>query len=156
MIKMVSPRRRTEMRSATGVVLILVTVVWAQAGFGAAWDCEPSLKQMFDGRKIVFPYDDNAGACVGHARKEFVLPEGRIWKAVANVGAANDQMWHGNRIVSALYLNGRFVQRPFVGSASYGAQPVNLKPYLRPGRNCAASSGYRKSEHSPTFTCQPP
>jgi hypothetical protein len=33
------------MRSATSVVLISVTVVWVQAGFGAAWDREPTCKQ---------------------------------------------------------------------------------------------------------------
>ena len=45
MIKMVSHRRRTEVRSATSVVLISVTVVWVQAGFGAAWDRELTFKQ---------------------------------------------------------------------------------------------------------------
>ncbi|MDP6779334.1 MAG: hypothetical protein QGI83_21450, partial [Candidatus Latescibacteria bacterium] len=29
----------------------------------------------------------------GYVRKEFVLPEGRIWKAVANVGSANERIW---------------------------------------------------------------
>jgi hypothetical protein len=33
------------MRSATSVLFILVTVVWAQDGFGTAWDREPTFNQ---------------------------------------------------------------------------------------------------------------
>lgn len=79
----------------------------------------------------------------GYCRKEFDLPQGKIWRAVAEAG-------YGYR----LYVNGREVplqnsvfQLPrWDGPADYrsnrrspdgpGTIPVDLSPYLRPGRNC--------------------
>ena len=79
----------------------------------------------------------------GYARMEFDLPEGRIWKAVADVGGANERVWMGkNIILSECYLNGELVEHD-IPTGLYAATPVDIAPYLRPGRNCVAFHGSR-------------
>lgn len=81
--------------------------------------------------------------CEGYARKEFVLPEGKIWRAVAQVGAQPEYRWCGvNKIIDRLYINGKEVKRRGTRWL-YGAAPVDIAPYLKPGANCAAFYAYR-------------
>ena len=68
----------------------------------------------------------------GYFRKEFDLPPGEIWRATATVG--NEALF---------YVNGKEVPskalepRPcWWGGSPYGAESVDLKPYLKPGKNC--------------------
>ncbi|MBI3947614.1 MAG: hypothetical protein HY321_16965 [Armatimonadetes bacterium] len=78
----------------------------------------------------------------GYLRKEFDLPRGRVWRAMAEVG-----------IGGYLYVNGREVplessvfRRPALSgpaasrlyrTAPGGTVPVEITSYLKPGRNCA-------------------
>ena len=79
----------------------------------------------------------------GYCRKEFVLPEGKVWKAVADVGSKNRSVWFGGSVIrSELFINGQAVKRR--GSTFYmHAKPVDIRPYLRPGRNCIAFAADR-------------
>ena len=89
----------------------------------------------------------------GYVRKEFELPAGKIWKAVADVGSANDRVWSmRNRINSRWYLNGKLVERR-IPKGLYATVPVDITAYLRPGRNCAAFYGYRVG-HTPVIYLQ--
>ena len=79
----------------------------------------------------------------GFVRKEFVLPEGRPWRAIAEVGAQPEFRWFGrNKIIQRLFINGKEVQRRGTRHL-YDAGPVDIAPYLKPGRNCIGFSGYR-------------
>jgi hypothetical protein len=79
----------------------------------------------------------------GCCRTEFVLPEGRIWRAVADVGSANDRNWYGvDQMSSRLYLNGKVVERK-AALHLYHTRPVDIAPYLKPGRNCVGFYGFR-------------
>lgn len=79
----------------------------------------------------------------GYCRTEFVLPEGRIWRAVADVGSANDRNWYGvDEMASRLYINGQVVERRGAGHI-YHTAPVDIGPYLTAGRNCAGFYGFR-------------
>lgn len=79
----------------------------------------------------------------GYVRKEFVLPEGKIWRAVAEVGAQPEYRWFGrNKIVQRLFINGKEVRRRGTRHL-YDAAPVDIAPYLKPGRNCVGFRGYR-------------
>jgi len=79
----------------------------------------------------------------GYVRSEFVVPPGKIWRAIANVGSANERHWMGtDEIISRLYINGKVVERR--GALHlYHTEPVDLTPYLRPGRNCVGFYGFR-------------
>lgn len=74
----------------------------------------------------------------GHFRKEITLPDSKIWRAVAEVGA----MTH-------LYINGKEVPSP-TGSRPYGLygnETVELSKYFEPGKvNCVAVYGSRTGE----------
>lgn len=79
----------------------------------------------------------------GYARKEFVLPTGVVWRAVATVGGAPDCLWYGvNSIKSVLYINGQEVKRRGARYI-YGTAPVDITQYLQPGTNCVGFYGYR-------------
>lgn len=76
----------------------------------------------------------------GYVRTEFTLPEGKIWRAVADVGYANHPIFDG--ISSELHINGQLVKRR--GSRQpYGTAPVDIASYLKPGKNCIAFHGRR-------------
>lgn len=78
----------------------------------------------------------------GYIRTDFEIPEGRIWKAVAQVGSANQRYWSNSRMDSTLYINGRRVER--VGARGlYATRPVDIEPYLKPGRNAVGMYGFR-------------
>jgi hypothetical protein len=79
----------------------------------------------------------------GYCRTEFVLPEGKIWRAVADVGSADQRHWMGrNPMISRLYINGRVVKRRGARHL-YHTAPVDIASYLRPGRNCLGFYGFR-------------
>jgi len=85
----------------------------------------------------------------GWCRFEFDLPDVRIWRAVADVGSANDRCWFGrDPMRSELYINGQLVPRPRA-LYLYHTAPVDIAPYLRPGRNCVAFYGFRMN--APAF-----
>ena len=71
----------------------------------------------------------------GGFRKEFTLPAGKIWRAVGNVNRK-----------TLLYVNGQevpggiLVVRPTADYIYAGQlQEVDLKPYLKPGKNVIAA-----------------
>ncbi len=77
----------------------------------------------------------------GGFRKEFDLPAGKIWRAIADVGAQ-----------TILYINGQeippqtsILRRPtFAGNEMYKTRALDIAKYLRPGqRNCLALYGER-------------
>ena len=70
----------------------------------------------------------------GYFRKEFQIPAGQIWRAMAEVGNSG-----------YLYVNGKEVpmensifQRPWLAIRTTA---VDLKPYLKPGKNCIGLYG---------------
>lgn len=79
----------------------------------------------------------------GYARYEMNIPEGKIWKAVANIGARPVYQWYGiNEILCKLYINGKEVKRRGARSL-YHTAGMDLRPYLKTGKNCIAFYGYR-------------
>jgi hypothetical protein len=81
--------------------------------------------------------------CEGYCRHEFVLPEGKVWRAVADVGSANHRNWMGvDEMASRLYINGTVVKRKGA-SHLYQTDGVDIAPYLKPGRNCVGFYGFR-------------
>jgi hypothetical protein len=79
----------------------------------------------------------------GYCRHEFVLPEGKIWRAVADVGSANRRHWSGHDpMASRLSINGQPVERQGA-KYLYHTTPVDIAPYLKAGRNCVGLYGFR-------------
>jgi len=78
----------------------------------------------------------------GYCRYEFTLPEGQIWRAIADVGAKNRVVYQKFRErVSRLHINGRQVaRRGAIGR--FHTAPIDVAPYLRPGRNCIGFYGF--------------
>ena len=90
----------------------------------------------------------------GFRRGEFVLPEGRVWRAVANVGSMNDRNWYGiDQMSSRLHINGKLVPRGGIGHL-YRASGVDIGPYLKAGRNCVGMYGFRIGRDSPLLYFQ--
>lgn len=81
--------------------------------------------------------------CEGCVRREFVLPDGKIWRAVADVGGSPVGA-RGSRTVT--YLNGKEVEAEIGGL--YSTQPVDIRAYLRSGSNCVGMQG-RRLNHTP-------
>ncbi len=90
------------------------------------------------------------GVYEGVARLEFDLPEGRIWRAVADVINKNERYWYGDhRVVSTLYINGQKAERSGARQL-YHLAPVDIAPYLRPGgRNVIGFYGLREGNPPP-------
>jgi len=133
----------------------LLAVILASAVCAAQeWTEDPSPNSLFAGEDLVFPMLSEEQGYQGYARKEFTLPEGKVWKAVADVGSSTDRIWSGERMISALYLNGQLVERPHISGMLYGAAPVNIKDYLRPGTNCAGFYGFRLKGYPPYIYMQ--
>ncbi|MBN1257114.1 MAG: hypothetical protein JXA52_05355 [Planctomycetes bacterium] len=87
----------------------------------------------------------------GYVRSEFTIPEGKIWRAVANVIASNDrditEQRDSNgidRIASRFFLNGQLVKRRGAKHIEH-LEPLDIVPYLRPGKNCVGFYGFRYS-----------
>ncbi len=76
-----------------------------------------------------------------YARKEFVLPDDTaVWRALAEVAAANGEYNHCFVHATELYVNGRAIAIPPAYQRTDLAT-VDLKPYLRAGTNCVALHG---------------
>ncbi len=89
-----------------------------------------------------------------YCRKEFTLPEGKVWRAIAEVGPAPDCRWYGvNKIISTLYINGKEVRRRGPRHINH-ASSVDIAPYLKPGRNCVALFCYTVKGPDPYFFFQ--
>ncbi|MBN1257278.1 MAG: hypothetical protein JXA52_06190 [Planctomycetes bacterium] len=81
--------------------------------------------------------------CQGYLRKEFTLPAGTVWRAIAEVGAPPEFLWYGwNKITAKLYINGVEVRRNHTGYL-YHTSSIDISSYLQPGTNCIAFYGYR-------------
>ena len=80
--------------------------------------------------------------CEGYVRREFVIPAGKIWRAVADIGG--NPRSASSRTVP--YINGKQVAKG--ESGLYGTEPVDILPYLRNGSNCIGLYGFRVT-HSP-------
>jgi len=87
----------------------------------------------------------------GYVRKEFTLPEGEVWRAVADVISSNHRNWYGrSEIYSRLSINGEVVERRGAKHL-YHLDPVDIGPYLRPGQNCVGFYGFRIGYAPPIF-----
>ena len=82
--------------------------------------------------------------CDGYFRKEFVIPQGQIWRAVVEVGDK-----------CILYVNGREIAdersvgpRPKHG---YASDPTDITRYLKPGQNCIGLFGTSLGMSYPPF-----
>ncbi|MBN1256229.1 MAG: hypothetical protein JXA52_00835 [Planctomycetes bacterium] len=81
--------------------------------------------------------------CQGYLRKEFTLPAGTVWRAIADVSGATEYIWYGwNRIAAELYVNGQKVERN-QAEYLYHTNSVDITPYLQPGTNCIGFYCYR-------------
>ena len=100
-------------------------------------EAEPGTRFEVEYLKLIQPTYE------GYCRTEFVLPEGRIWRAIANVGSANERHWTGmDEITSRLHVNGKVVERRGARHL-YHTYPVDIAPYLKPGKNCVGFYGFR-------------
>ncbi len=98
---------------------------------------EPGTRFEMEWLKLVQPTYE--GCC----RIEFVLPEGTIWRAVADVGSMNQRHWMGrDEMASRLSINGKVVRRRGAKHL-YHTAAVDIAPYLQPGRNCIGFYGFR-------------
>ncbi|HID21584.1 MAG TPA: hypothetical protein EYP14_04200, partial [Planctomycetaceae bacterium] len=62
---------------------------------------------------------------------------------MADVGSANYRSWGGtDEMISELHINGQKVERP-AACYLYHTAPVDIAPYLKPGRNCVGFFGSR-------------
>ena len=81
--------------------------------------------------------------CDGYFRKEFVLPKGNVWRAIADVGGPpHFSMTGEDRVYTTLYINGKKVERRGSRAIRHTAA-VDIAPYLQPGKNCVAFHGHR-------------
>lgn len=88
----------------------------------------------------------------GVVRKAFELPRGKIWRAMADVPNANENIWGRTApIHTTLYINGQKVERQ--RASLYETRPVDITPYLQPGRNCIGLYGFRIL-HDPPLLCR--
>jgi len=77
----------------------------------------------------------------GYCRKEFDLPDGPVWRAMAEVGIGAYLFVNGKRvpIEHAMFhrprLDAPAASRTYRATTA-GTLPVDIKPYLKPGRNC--------------------
>lgn len=82
----------------------------------------------------------------GYLRREFTIPPGAIWRAIAYIGGAKA----GYARVTP-YLNGREIERN--GAWLYGAESIDVTSYLRPGVNSIGLHGFR-TDHPMMMFCQ--
>lgn len=72
----------------------------------------------------------------GFFRKEFVLPDSEVWRAVAEIGAQTHFYVNGHEVGST--------EKPDFGGEQYHNETVEFADYLRPGAaNCVAIYGWR-------------
>ena len=70
-------------------------------------------------------------ALQGYFRREFELPRGEVWRAVAEVGRK-----------TTLYVNGREIPFGKFAPNIFATCSVDLSPHLKRGRNCIALSAH--------------
>lgn len=70
------------------------------------------------------------------ARYEFTLPEGKVWRALADVCSAIFYGSAGNRGV--FYVNGHVIDLPKPVVHRFNAYTYDIAPYLKPGKNVVA------------------
>lgn len=87
----------------------------------------------------------------GYFRKEFVLPKGKVWSAIATVGIENSLYVNGKEVVDETVRTTRPYKSRY--STGYLLRAVDLKPYLKPGANCIGLEG-RKSNYRLHFYMQ--
>lgn len=76
----------------------------------------------------------------GYFRKEIVIPEGRIWEAVAEVGNMATLWINGQRADDETMV----LPRPHqAGGNMYRSLRVPLRPYLKPGKNILGMAAMR-------------
>lgn len=71
----------------------------------------------------------------GYVRREFEIPAGKIWRAVAYVGAPKLPGKYG----VAFYLNGQ--EAPRNGAWLYHAESIDVTGLMTPGKNCIGMYG---------------
>lgn len=90
----------------------------------------------------------------GYCRKEFTLPRGKIWRAIADVGGPPDFCpGYVNLIKTSFFINGREVERRG-GRWIYAVTSVDITPYLKAGKNCLGFYGYRVGPYHPLILLQ--
>lgn len=106
-------------------------------GLGFGIDAPKGTRFEIEAVKLV------TSVCDGYFRKEFELPNGNVWRAVADVGGPPYFTRTGqDRAYTTLYINGKEVKRRGARSFHHTA-PVDIAPYLKPGKNCVAFRGRR-------------
>ncbi|MBN1256518.1 MAG: hypothetical protein JXA52_02295, partial [Planctomycetes bacterium] len=87
----------------------------------------------------------------GYVRTEVEIPEGKIWRAVADVQYANQGSWYNKEeIASRFYINGELVKRRGAKNLLH-LDPVEIAPYLHAGKNCFAFYGFRINYTPPLY-----
>lgn len=71
------------------------------------------------------------------ARHEFTLPQGKIWRALAEVSGTTRSSSSTN-YVQQVYVNGHLVELPAPQIYYINAYTIDLAPYLKPGANLVA------------------
>ena len=87
-----------------------------------------------------------------YARREFVIPAGEVWRAVADMSIADDLLWfRRSRMQARLYINGQLVQRRGTRGYLYHTAPVDISDFLITSpvadrTNCVAIYGCRVND----------
>ena len=88
----------------------------------------------------------------GWFRKEFTLPAGTVWRANASPGYMTLVYVNGQKVPDRSVIRPRPTNR---GAMMYWTHPVDLKPFLIPGRvNCIAVEGRREGQYPPNIYLQ--
>ena len=82
--------------------------------------------------KVVQPYR------VSYIRKEYDLPQGKIWRAIADMGGRQS-----STEPKELYINGHKIRWESTRDY-YHFTSIDIAPYLKPGKNCVAIFGFRQ------------
>ncbi len=106
---------------------------------------------VFEIEQVRISQPVTAGVC----RREFLLPTGKVWRAVAMVAAGMPDGTHYQnvRMRSLLFINGRAVPRRGPVYWQHAAA-LDLAPYLQSGTNCVGFEYYGVPPHAPTVYLQ--
>lgn len=81
----------------------------------------------------------------GYARREFTLPQGRVWKAVLDINGNRSRWWVLNHFVQSDFrINGHPVRRPIM-RWWYKCSSIDVTPLVRSGRNAVGFYAYNPS-----------
>ncbi|MBN1256239.1 MAG: hypothetical protein JXA52_00890 [Planctomycetes bacterium] len=87
----------------------------------------------------------------GYCRGDFTLPEGGVWRAIANATITNYAHLAGNdEVISRLYINGEEITETGMLSLDHTI-PVDIAKYLKPGKNVAGFYGRRIGKNPPLY-----